>query len=261
VTTLSVRDIAARNLDKTGDLSITTDVYGYQYRDDNGRVFGALAGDDDVLPRNGTADQPTKRSLKSHLETITGPSVDVVVFLVDHVPGFSSGAVSLADAVKTQFAVQVARDIWAQRGFGIRRLEWGHLTPDQAGGRTNITTIFEAVGLTMQFSGRPDAMDLFMVQTMGALVGRSPKNGPCNKDTFLNMSGCLLELAQEARFTGVGIAHELGHYLGLGHESDQNNMMHGPTTILGKCNCGPQMVELTSAQADTMKSHCMALQT
>jgi hypothetical protein len=77
--------------------------------------------------------------------------------------------------------------------------------------------------------------------------------------------GSLLVLTHLVRPGGavhrVGIAHELGHYLGLGHESDQNNMMHGPTTILGKCNCGPQMVELTSAQADTMNSHCMALQT
>jgi hypothetical protein len=36
---------------------------------------------------------------------------------------------------------------------------------------------------------------------------------------------------------------------------------HGPTTIFGKCNCGAHLVELTSARADTMKSHCMALQT
>jgi hypothetical protein len=259
VTTLSVRDIAARHLDRTGDLSITTDVFGYRYRDDSGRVFGALDGVDDVLPGDGSAEQPTRRSLKQLLEMVSGPSVDVVVFLVDHEPDFT-GAVTPAQAAKTQFALQVARDIWAQRGFGIRRVEWGYLTPEQAGGRTHITSIFEAVALTIDFSGRPGAMDLFIVQTMGALAGRSPKNGPCNKDILLGMTGCVLELAGTARFTGIGIAHEFGHYLGLGHESNEENVMHGPTAIFGKCDTGPQMVQLTSAQAAEMKEHCMVLQ-
>lgn len=29
-----------------------------------------------------------------------------------------------------QYAVQLARDIWQQRSFGIRRPEWGTITPE-----------------------------------------------------------------------------------------------------------------------------------
>jgi len=258
VTTLSVRDIAAQHLARSGDLSINGDVFGYLHRDDDGLLFGAL-DDDAVLPFVGTAAVPTKRSLKRHLETVSGPSIDVVLFLVGHEPGFT-GVVTPAQAAKMQYAVQVARDIWQQRDFGIRRLEWGTITPDQAGNRTDISSIFEALLLTIEFSGRPGAIDLFAVQTMGDMVGRSPKNGPCSKDSLFAMSGCVLELAEDPQFTGIGVAHEIGHYLGLGHESDENNVMHGPTVIFGKCNTGPQMVELTSAQAVIMKSHCMVVQ-
>ncbi len=258
MTTLSVRDIAAQHLAKSGDLSVNGDVFGYIHRDDSGRLFGTL-DDVAVLPFAGTAAIPTKRSLKRHLETVSGASVDVVLFLVGHEPDFT-GVVSRAEATKMQYAVQVARDIWEQRDFGIRRLEWGTISPQQAGNLTDISTIFEALLLTIEFSGRPGAIDLFIVQTMGSLVGRSPKNGPCSKDSLVAMSGTVLELAEDPQFTGIGVAHELGHYLGLGHESDETNVMHGPTSIFGKCNTGPRMVNLTSAQATEMKEHCMVVQ-
>lgn len=258
MTTLSVRDIAAQNLGVSGDLSVNADVFGYPYRDNSGRLFGTL-DEDAVLPFGGTVDAPTKRSLKRHLQTVSGPSIDVVIFLVGHRPDFS-GVVSREEATKLQYAVQVARAIWQQRDFGIRRVEWGTISPELAGDLPNIQNIFEAVLLTIEFSGRSGAIDLFAVQTMGEAVGRSPKNGPCSKDSPVTMSGCLLELTEDPQFTGVGVAHEMGHYLGLGHESDENNMMHGPTSVFGKCNTGPQMIELTSAQADDMKDHCMVVQ-
>ena len=259
MTTLRVRDIAARHLNRTGDLSITTDVFGYRYRDDSGRVFGALDGVDDVLPGDGTAEQPTRRSLRQLLEMVSGPSVDVVVFLVDHEPDFT-GAVTPAQAAKTQFALQVARDIWAQRGFGIRRVEWGYLTPEQAGGRTHITSIFEAVAADDRFqraAGRDGSIHRADHGRTGRPVTqeRTVQQGhPAGHDRMRAGAG------RDPRFTGIGIAHEFGHYLGLGHESDEQNVMHGPTAIFGKCDTGPEMVQLTSAQAAEMKEHCMVLQ-
>jgi hypothetical protein len=257
MTTLSVRQIAEQNLGRTGDLSINTDVFGYRHRDNDGRVFGHL-GDEDVLPGSGTVEAPTRRSLRRQLETVSGPGVDLVLFLVGHEPDWS-GSVTPAQAARLQYAAQVARDIWAQKGFGLRRLEWGHLTPELAGNRVFISTIFEGIQLTHKISGRPGAIDVFAVQGMASLAGRSPKPGPCDKTTLLNMNGCLISLESSGQYLGIAIAHEVGHYLGLGHETDQRNLMHGPVWF-AEVDTTTEMLELTDAQVATMKEHCMVVQ-
>lgn len=255
--TLSVRTIAEQNLGKTGDLSVTSDVFGYPHRDNNGRVFGFL-GAEDVLPGAGTAAAPTRRSLKRHLETVSGPGVDIVLFLVGHEPDWS-GFVTPAQAATLQYAAQVARDIWAQRGFGLRRLEWAHLTPEVAGNRVFISSIIEGIQLTHKVSGRPGAIDVFAVQRMASLAGRSPRGGPCDKTTLLDMNGCLISLESSPQYLGIAIAHEVGHYLGLGHETDQQNLMHGPVWF-AEVETSVDMLELTDAQVDTMREHCMVVQ-
>ncbi|MFC7450659.1 hypothetical protein [Rhodococcus daqingensis] len=88
MTTLSVRDIASTCLGKSGDLSVDTDVYGYIFRNTDGSVFGTLVPTD-TLPGSG---QPTARSLKRHLETISAEAIDLFVFLVGHEDDFSGTA-------------------------------------------------------------------------------------------------------------------------------------------------------------------------
>lgn len=255
--TLSLRDIAARDLGKTGNLSVNTDVFGYQYRDTESRVFGEL-GPDDVLLSLGTTTTPTARSLRQHLETVSGTSIDLVVFLVGHEPDFS-GVVTKDQAVKLQFGLQMARDIYAQIGLGIRRVEWGYITPEQAGKHINISSVIESTELTAEFSGRPGATDIFAVQTMGAKAGRSPVKGTCNKSSLSTRSGVVMELAQEPRFTGIVIAHEVGHYLGLNHVSASANLMCGPVPFHKRCNPSINQTSITADQAATMKDHCMII--
>ncbi|GAA0948922.1 hypothetical protein [Virgisporangium aurantiacum] len=258
MTTLSLREIAERHLDKTGDLSVNADVYGYIHRDDDARLFGELAWSD-VLPGSGTAVAPTTRSLRRHLETVSGPSVDLVVFLVGHEPDFS-GVVDVDQVAKLQYALQLVRDLYAQVDLGVRRIEWGRIPVADAAGFADITSLTGAVSLTVHFSGRPGAVDLFVVQTMGALAGRSPSPGPCSKDSLVNMSGTVVELSWTPQFTGVLIAHELGHYLSLDHVSDEGNLMCGPSGVWPfRTSCEPSQdnTEITTAQGAEMKTHCM----
>ena len=74
---------------------MNTHVYGYIFRDADGSVFGTLANSD-TLPGSG---QATTRSLKRHLQTISGEATDLVVILVGHENDFS-GAVTLDQATK-----------------------------------------------------------------------------------------------------------------------------------------------------------------
>jgi hypothetical protein len=256
MTTLSVREIAERHLDKTGDLSVNADVYGYIHRDSQSRLFGKLEAPDDVLPGFGTAAAPTTRSLRQQLETVAGKSVDLILLLVGHEPDFS-GEVTLGQVVKLQYALQVARDLYAQVDLGIRRLVWGRIPVADMGGFADIRTFSKAIELTMRFTGLAGAIDLFVVQTMGGKVGRSPRNGPCNKRSVIVMTGVVIEFEGSPQMVGIRVAHEVGHYLGLGHESDSTNLMCGPKLFHERCDPSVDMTNITADQAETMNEHCM----
>jgi hypothetical protein len=258
--TLSVRDIARHRFGATGDLSINADLYGYIHRDSEARLFGRLE-DTDVLPGSGTASAPTTRSLGRHLETSLGKSVDLVIFLVGHEPDFS-GVVNLDDVTKIQYAIQVARDLYAQVDLSIRRIEWDRISVEDAGGLVDITSVLGAVRLTKKENGREGAIDIFWVQTIGRRAGRAPKDGPCEKhDPGLptTMNGCVIELDEDRQFTGIAIAHEVGHYLGLGHKSDEANVMCGPVLFRERCETSIAMTEITADQAEEMIRHCMVV--
>jgi hypothetical protein len=256
--TLSLRAIAEQHLGRTGDLSVNADVYGYIYLDSQEGLFGTLTATD-VLPESGTVATPTRRSLKRHLETISGTSVDLVVFLVAHEPDFS-GEVSLADVQKMQYAIQVARDIYARVDLGIRRIEWARIPVDLARDFAHIGGDLDALNLTLTFNGRPGAIDVFLVQTSDSKAGRGPAvpPGTCNKNSLVDMTGCVLEVAGTAQFTGIIVGHEVGHYLGLFHVSESGNLMCGPSgPFHDRCDPSENMTDLTTDQADRMKQHCM----
>ncbi|GAA2325305.1 hypothetical protein OKJ48_00620 [Streptomyces kunmingensis] len=64
--------------------------------------------------------EPTTRSLARHLRSVSGPATDFVVILVGHENNFG-GAVTVDQVTKTQYAIQVASDVYAWRGRRVRR--------------------------------------------------------------------------------------------------------------------------------------------
>jgi hypothetical protein len=245
VTTLSVREIAERRLGVSGDLSMDTDVYGYIYRDDDGSLFGTLASFD-VLPGTGG---PTTRSLKRHLEMLDAVCIDVVLFKVAHEADFT-GVFTRDDVTKAQYAVQVARDLYATVNLGIRSVIWRGIGNADGLEFVNVENDGDVRKLARGYSGPPGSVDVFLVQTIDGFSGLSPTNGPCNKDTNFETTGCAVALDGDRFWTGRTLAHEIGHYLGLDHEDVVTNLMARPS------NYGS--LDITSDQATKMKDHCMA---
>ena len=249
--TLSVRHIAQHCLGVTGNISINTHVYGYVFRDTDGSVFGTLAASD-TFPGSGA---PRTRSLKRHLQTISGKATDLAIILVAHENDFS-GVVTRNQVTKTQYAIQIARDIYAQRSLGIRTIRWFRIPVADAGGYANITDRAEAQSLTEDWSATGGGIDVFLVQSIGDAGGWSNVDGPCSKESGSDLSGAVLELSSGRRFMGVLLAHEVGHYLGLEHANSITNLMGVDSNNDGIGELDNNSTGLTSSQGTKMRSHC-----
>ena len=248
--TLSVKQIAKNCLGVTGSFSVNSHLYGYVFRANDGSVFGTLAGD--TLPGSS---QPATRSLKQHLKTITDKSVDLAVILVGHEDDFS-GFVSRDDVTKIQYAIQVARDLYAQAPLGIRHISWQKITPANAGGYVNIADGGEATDLTDDWNGVGSGVDVFFVQSIGDAGGWSKTNGSCDKDAKDERTGSVIELSNGRRFTGIILGHEVGHYLGLAHANSMSNMMGVDSNGDGIGETNSNSTQITSAQGAIMRVHC-----
>ncbi len=247
---LSLRTVAQNCLGLTPPFSVTTHVYSYIFRD-NGNVFGTLGGGD-TLPGTNTA---RDRSLTRHLQTISGRAFDMAVILVGHENDFS-GTFTRDDATKVQYAIQIARDIYAQQNLGIRRLNWQFIPESAVGGYVDLTDRSEAEDLTDDWSGSGGGIDVFFVQTIGDADGWSNVDGPCNKDSIDGLTGAVLEVSGGRRITGVLLAHEVGHYLGLGTGPASTNVMGVDSNSDGIDEIGSNSTQLTDGQGTTMRSHC-----
>lgn len=249
--TLSVRQITQTCLGKTGNLSVNSDVYGYVFRDTDGSVFGTLTGTD-TLPGTG---QPTTRSLRRHLRTISGEATDLVLILVGHENDFS-GSVSRNDVTKVQYSVQVARDLYAQVNVGIRRLTWQRIPLADAGTYVVITDGSEAEDLTDDWNGANGGIDVFWVQSIIDAAGWSNTHGPCDKNSTDGRTGAVIELSGTRRFTGIVLGHEVGHYLKLSHTNSTANMMGADPDGDGIGTININSTAISTSEGNTMRHHC-----
>lgn len=247
----SLRDVARRRLGLAGAFSVTSDLCGYPFRDTDGSVFGTLNAAD-VLPGSG---QPVTRSLTRHLQTIDGKAFGMVLILVDHEDDFSA-SVTPDQVTKMQYAVQVTRDIYGQQGVGVRRLVWQRIPRAAVASFADLDNRAEAKSMTDRWNGPDGGVDVFLVQAIGDADGWSNTSGPCDKNDTKDLSGSVLELAKDRRFTGILLGHEVGHYLGLGHTTSIANLMGDDFDGDGIGSIDDNSTALSSAEADAMRSHC-----
>jgi hypothetical protein len=230
---ISIKNAALLCLGVSGTVSVRRDIFGY--------VWGPMA---------------RTLSVKTHLTRIRTNAVNLCIFLVGHEPDFS-GMFTPANAQTMQFAVDVTRELYAQVGVSVRKLFWRRIPLDEANG-FNVVNASGATNLTEAFSGPNDGIDVFFVTTItdaGGWSSPNPGGGPCDKDEK-GRTGAVLELQSTDFFTGVLMAHEVGHYLGLVHGTDMTNIMGADTNNdgIGEINSGS--TGITTSQGNTMKSHC-----
>lgn len=227
----SIRDTANSCLGVTsGTISVREDVFGY--------IWGSM---DRTL------------SVKNHFNLIKDDAFNLSAILVSHDPGFT-GAFTSDDTIRMQTAIDVMRGLYAQVGVGIRKIYWQYIPPADANGYS-VVDASEATQLTEEWSGANDGIDLFFVTTITDAGGWSKTNGPCDKDAS-GRTGAVVELKSDEDYWGILLAHEVGHYLGLSHANDIDNVMGDDSDGNGIGSINSGSTELTNTQGNTMKSHC-----
>jgi hypothetical protein len=207
---------AARCIGLSGRISVIRDFFGYRTRG-----AGPL-------------------SLGRQMRLLRGKHVHLNLI---RTAGFTVGEQQEIDV-----GLHTMRDIYATVNVGVGRIQRFLIPP----GHEVIDDTSEAEDLWNEFNGPDGAIDVFLAQIInGDSAGKSPVGGSCDKDSK-DDSGCVIAVADNSDGTGTtlgqAIAHEVGHFLGLEHETElPDNLMY--TSVL---NGG----KLYGGQGGVMVLHC-----
>jgi hypothetical protein len=162
-----------------------------------------------------------------------------------------------ADYTEIDYSIYRLRNIYNQVALGVGRIQHWVVSTSEAGGLDSPTSEDDLEELTADWTVPNSGIDMFIPHNMlvpsngGRVLGRSPVDGPCDKDAK-GMSGSTCGLWGSEQ-TARSFAHELGHYLGLGHRNNQpNNLMCQSS----KASSIRDSVKLTAGQGNTVRDHC-----
>lgn len=182
---------------------------------------------------------PKDVSVLTQIRRLQGRHVDVNLISV--------GDFTTTDHREVDSALQDMRDYYGAVGLGVGRARRYYISAAEANGRDHIGSDGEAETLTDEWTVPNHAMDIFFVVTYsGSVIGLSRVDGPCDKDAK-GMDGSVVAIESSPAITGLVLAHEAAHYLGLNHVNDSNNLMN-PSV--------PNGGNLSSGQGNNMKNHC-----
>jgi hypothetical protein len=154
--------------------------------------------------------------LRQQLELLKGHHLHLNIICV--------GAESFRDDTyeAIDLGLNLMRDSYASVGIGVGRIEHYQIPVAQSRGQEHIANDDDAADLATRWAVKNDGIDCFVVLSYGnAHAGWSKIGNECDKD-HKGMKGCVIDPVQN--ITGFG--HEVGHFLGLVHVDDQNNLMH-----------------------------------
>ena len=153
-------------------------------------------------------------SVRQQMDRLDHPHFHVNVILV------GSDAFSGSELDDVNLAVFTTREIYAKAAVGVGRVEWFAIPVNMAGGHDDISSDDEAVELTNAWTVHNNGLDVFVIRggwfdDGGTRNGLSDQLASCEKDAGKSMSGSVVSL--DGIMTGLTMAHEIGHDLGLEH--------------------------------------------
>ena len=228
---VSIRETCEHCLGATGTLSVYRHLFGYPW----GRI------DRDLRVRH-------------HIENIRATSINLCVFFVGHEPGFA-GTYTQTQAISTQHAIDLMRELYEQADIGVRRIFWRYIHDGDAAPYITVDA-GQATDLTEAYSGPNDGIDLFMVQDISDAGGWSNSDGPCDKDDKGRTGAVVQVNTSSDDFLGIIVAHEVGHYLGLKHTNSATNLMGVDSNNDGIGEITLNSRVITASQRATMRSSC-----
>lgn len=163
-----------------------------------------------------------------------------------------------------EFAIKTMRDIYSRVGIGVGRIEYYEITTQMAPGREIIDDDCEAEDLTDEYTVDNASCDVFFVlKYEGDTLGRSAVDGPFDKDPgiFEGMTGSVVSLEENNLVTAQILAHEVGHYLGLGHHNNRvdkaGTVIKGdPTRLMWPATAeNGTNTKMISAEGKRMRKH------
>lgn len=165
------------------------------------------------------------------------------------------------DYIEIDYSIYKLRNIYDQVSLGVGRVQHWVVTTAQANGLDTPTSGDDLEQLTEDWTVPNDALDMYVPHNMsvpsngGSVLGQSPEGGSCDKNAK-GMTGSTCGLWGSEQ-TARSFAHEIGHYLGLGHKNDQtDNLMAQTSAVIAAGKSIRTSVQLGSDQGDTVRNHC-----
>jgi hypothetical protein len=199
--------------------------------DTRGRVsilFGLFGFFRARVPADPCSTATAQVSLLDHVKSLRGKHLHLNIIQV------GADTFTPAEIDKIDFAIYQARRIYRTVNLGIGRVEHYGVTAAGARGRDDLGSEDEAEDLTHDWTIPNNGLDVFMVKNISTIdfVGLSPVGGPCDKDDKDQNGVVGGEVNRAADGLARTFAHEIGHYLNLEHNHDDDSC---PDTTAG-CN-------------------------
>ncbi|HEX8174562.1 MAG TPA: matrixin family metalloprotease [Pyrinomonadaceae bacterium] len=163
--------------------------------------------------------------------------------------------------MQLDYTIYRLRQIYAQVGVAVGCVQNYYVPVAEALGHQYIGTEDAMKFMTHKWRVANDGISVFIPFVMsipreggsGTILGKSPVGGPCEGENTDDdeLNGSVVVMSGDEQ-TAAAIAHEVGHYLGLEHRDEPNNVMF-PTV-----GSNPrQRSQLNEEQGETIRQHCL----